>query len=138
MRITSTGATRNNDETKNDYEGYLSPLFIEAFGDYMTSHRKQADGVLRASDNWQKGMPKEWYMKSLWRHVMDVWKIHRGYKVIDKLNGNEVTLLESLCACYFNIQGYAHEHLKEQTIEPEPKGLTEMMEDIELLEETQL
>lgn len=111
MRINSTGATRDSDQNKNDYEGFLSPIVIEQFGNYMHKHRLQADGQLRDSDNWQKGMPKEWYMKSLWRHFLDVWKIHRGYVVIDPTTGEEVTMVEALMACLFNIQGYAHEEL---------------------------
>jgi len=56
MREFISGATRDDSEGKNDYEGYLSPLVLRRFGDYMTLHRKQADGKLRDSDNWQKGM----------------------------------------------------------------------------------
>jgi len=115
MRQFSTGATRNTDEGKNDYEGFFSYPVFEAFGDYMTLHRKQADGKLRASDNWQKGIPKDAYMKSMYRHFFDVWAIHRGYKRIDKLTGNEITLKEALCALLFNVMGYLHELLKEET-----------------------
>lgn len=104
MRQFSTGATRDNDDTKNDYEGFLSPLVIERFGDYMTKHRHQADGQVRDSDNWQKGIPKEAYAKSMWRHFLSFWKVHRGYKDED--------IEESLCAIIFNAQGYLHEHLK--------------------------
>ncbi len=106
MRHFETGATRDSDETKNDYEGFISPLMIERFGDYMTKHRKQADGQLRDSDNWQKGIPKQAYMKSMWRHFLDLWKAHRGYPSED--------IEDSLCALIFNVQGYMHEHLKEK------------------------
>jgi hypothetical protein len=113
MRKFPSGATRDNDEEKNDYEGFLSPIVIEAFGDYMTVHRKQADGKLRASDNWQKGMPKVSYMKSLWRHFLDVWFLHRGYKRFDRKTGKEITLKEALCALLFNAMGYLYEVLKD-------------------------
>ena len=106
MRQFDTGATRDNDENKNDYEGFLSPLVIECYGNYMTKHRKQADGNLRDSDNWQKGMPKECYMKSGWRHFMDWWKEHRGL-------GSREGLIDALCALLFNVMGYLHETLKE-------------------------
>lgn len=105
MRTFDTGATRDNDASKNDYEGFLSPLVIQAYGDYMHKNRLQADGKLRASDNWQKGIPKDAYMKSLWRHFLDVWTIHRGYE-------RNVALQEALCACLFNVMGYLHEELK--------------------------
>lgn len=105
MRQFSTGATRNSDENKYDYEGFLSPLVLERFAQYMHKHRVQADGKLRDSDNWQKGIPKEAYMKSGWRHFFSWWKSHRGLKT-------EEDIEESLCALLFNIQGYLHEHLK--------------------------
>jgi len=108
MREFETGATRDNDDTKNDYEGFLSPLVIEAYGNYMTKHRKQADGKLRDSDNWQKGMPKDCYMKSGWRHFMDWWKWHRGIPAGE-------ALIDALCALMFNVMGYLHETLKEKT-----------------------
>lgn len=109
-----TGATRDTATGKNDYEGFLSPVVIESFGNYMTSHRKQSDGSLRDSDNWQKGIPFTAYMKSMWRHFLDLWFIHRGHKRFDKCNGHEITIEEACCAILFNVQGYLHEHLKER------------------------
>ncbi len=112
MREFDTGATRDSEEGKNDYEGFYDPLVVEAFGNYMTKHRKQADGKLRDSDNWKKGIPQTAYIKSLLRHVLDVWAIHRGYKRIDKKTGEEITMVEALCAILFNVQGYLYEVLK--------------------------
>lgn len=103
MRKFESGATRDSDETKLDYEGFLSPLVLERFGQYMNKHRKQADGILRESDNWQKGIPLAAYMKSMWRHFFDVWKSHRS-------GGDNQE--EELCALMFNAQGYLHELLK--------------------------
>ena len=112
MRQFNTGATRDTDAGKNDYEGFYSPLVVEAFGDYMNKHRVQADGKLRDSDNWQKGIPKDAYMKSLWRHFLDMWFMHRGYKRYDKVTKEELTMKEVLCAIIFNVQGYLFEILK--------------------------
>jgi hypothetical protein len=42
MRQFSTGATRNLETGKHDFEGYLSPLVLKRYAEYMTSHRKQA------------------------------------------------------------------------------------------------
>ena len=111
MREFTTGATRDDDDTKNDYEGFLSPLVIEAFGNYMTKHRKQADGTLRDSDNWQKGYGEgdEHYnvcMKSMWRHFLAVWKWHRGW---DSAEGVE----ESLGGLLFNVMAYWDRLLRE-------------------------
>ena len=77
MRYFETGATRNTDATSHDFEGFISPLVISRFGEYMHSHRQQADGKLRDSDNWQKGIPQDSYMKSGWRHFLDWWMGHR-------------------------------------------------------------
>lgn len=105
MRRFKTGATRDTDLNKPDYEGFLSPIVLERFGEYMNQHRKQADGSLRNSDNWQAGIPKEAYIKSCWRHFMDWWKWHRGF------TGKE-SLEDSLCAVIFNANGYLFELLK--------------------------
>ena len=56
MRTFDSGATRDDDKEKIDPEGFLSVPALEAYFAYMHKHRKQADGSLRASDNWQKGM----------------------------------------------------------------------------------
>lgn len=114
MRHFNSGATRDTDEGKNDYEGFYNPMVIEAFGDYMSKHRIQADGKLRDSDNWQKGIPKNAYIKSLWRHFLDMLFLHRGYKRIDKQTGEKLTMKEVLCAILFNVQGYLYEILKEE------------------------
>lgn len=105
MRTFDTGATRDDDKDKLDYEGFLSPLVLIRFAEYMHKHRTQTDGGLRASDNWQRGIPMEQYMKSMWRHFMDLWFSHR-------FDASIVDEEESLCALMFNIMGYLHETLK--------------------------
>lgn len=107
MRKFETGATRNVDDDNHDYEGFLSPLVIKRFGEYMHGHRKQADGTIRASDNWQKGIPFDSYMKSGWRHFVDWWCGHRKVESRDDLE-------TALCALLFNVQGYLHELLKKE------------------------
>ncbi len=131
VRIFESGATRDDDATKLDYEGFFSPLTLKRFGEYMNTHRVQSDGTVRASDNWQKGMPEDAFMKSLWRHMMDAWTIHRGYLVYHEVttqgevthyvlnNGidsnpgwKRVTLEDALCGVMFNSMGYLHEYMK--------------------------
>lgn len=112
MRNFLTGATRDSDENKNDYEGFLHPLVIEAYGDYMRLHCKQADGTIRNGDNWQKGIPKSAYMKSAWRHFLDWWYLHRGIKRFDTTDHHAITKQEVLCALLFNVMGYLYEELK--------------------------
>jgi hypothetical protein len=103
----STGAYRDTEEGKFDYEGFLSPIVLEEFAKYMDKHRKQSDGRIRASDNWQLGQPKDTYMKSGFRHFMDWWLEHRGYESRDGMK-------EALSALMFNVMGYLHELLKEE------------------------
>jgi hypothetical protein len=101
----STGATRDTDEGKLDYEGFLSPIVLVEFAKYMNKNRVQSDGKTRDSDNWQKGIPKDAYMKSMYRHFMDLWLEHRGYP-------SRSNKIEALCAIIFNAQGYLLEELK--------------------------
>lgn len=108
MREFSTGATRDTDDGKPEYAKFLSPTALRAFASYMHKHRVQSDGGLRAGDNWKKGMPKDVYMESMFRHFMDVWSIHATG---DAPSG--VTLEEALCAMMFNVQGMLHEVLKD-------------------------
>lgn len=107
MREFDTGATRNTDDNKLDFEGFISPLALEEFAKYMHEHRMQADGKLRDSDNWQKGIPQDQYMKSMWRHFFDTWKNHRGHETPEDQ-------IKNLCGLMFNVQGYLHELLKQK------------------------
>ncbi len=121
IRTFETGATRNLDHNKIDYEGFLSPTALHAFGEYMHGKRVQADGTLRASDNWQKGISIESYMQSMWRHMMDVWLLHRGHSPKQPETGKPVDKVEALCALMFNVQGLLHETLKASEIPKEEK-----------------
>lgn len=112
MRSFETGATRDDDTYKADYEGFLSPLVIERYGVYMSKNRLQKDGTTRDSDNWQKGIPLAVYMKSAFRHFMEVWTLHRTNRAVDSAPAEE-----ALCALLFNIMGMLHEILKSR----EPK-----------------
>lgn len=124
MRRFESGATRDTDEGKLDFEGFLSPLVLERFAQYMHRHRTQRDGELRDSDNWQRGMGLRVYMKSLWRHFFATWKLHRRMirealrerdnplddDLLVSIGTEELDELEDdLCAVLFNVQGYLHE-----------------------------
>ena len=109
MREFENGATRDSDDGKFDYDGFFSPLAIRRYGEYMHAHRIQADGRLRASDNWQQGMTFSVYMKSLWRHFIDSWSLHRGCVVVDPKDGHQISKEEALCGTIFNAFGYLHE-----------------------------
>ncbi len=124
MREFNTGATRDTDQGKLDFEGFLSPLVLERYAQFMNKNRKQADGKLRDSDNWQKGIPLVVYMKSMWRHFMDVWKYHRGNgkDLYTVSTDDEINLAEeALCAVIFNASGYLYELLKQpESYDPSP------------------
>lgn len=111
IRTFTTGATRDADHNKYDYEGFLCPLVMREFAAYMHKNRVQSNGQVRDSDNWQKGIPRPQYMKSMFRHFIQAWLIHRGHAVRDE-KGHSVTMQEALCAVLFNAMGYLHEFLK--------------------------
>lgn len=110
VREFSTGANRDVDTGKLDFEGFLSPLVMEEFARYMHKNRHLRDGTIRDSDNWQKGIPLDVYMKSAWRHFFTWWAQHRA--------GADVPVtVEHLCALLFNVQGYLHELLKANPVQ---------------------
>lgn len=111
-RVFETGASRDSDDMKLDYEGFLSPLVLERFAQYMHEARTRnvpPGQTLRSSDNWQKGMPKDVYMKSLLRHTLEVWKGHRGS--LPEPGSKEFR--DHLCAILFNAMGYLYEELRD-------------------------
>jgi len=107
MRYFATGATRDTSQDKLDFDGFLSIEVLTEFAKYMHKHRKQSDGSLRASDNWRKGIPRECYRKSAWRHFLDWASLHRSGK----------DTIEAACALLFNIFGDTFEALKAQRSE---------------------
>ena len=107
IRIFKSGATRDIEDGKIDFEGFLSPIVLKCFGEYMHKHRLQKDGKVRESDNWQKLFGENHYdvcAKSMMRHVMDFWLFHRGFK------GRE-TLIDALCGIIFNAMAYLYKLL---------------------------
>lgn len=109
-----SGATRSDSSVRIDPEGYLSPIVLSRFCEYMNKHRLQADGTSRNSDNWQKGLPLETYIKSAARHFLHLWIRHRGFPVTDPFAAMDIE--EDLCALMFNVQGYLFELLRIKSI----------------------
>ena len=107
IRQFKTGATRDTDDDKLDYEGFLSPIVLQRYAEYMHRNRIQSNGELRDSDNWQKGIPQEELIKSAFRHFMDWWLEHRGEK---SREGTE----DALCGIMFNTMGYLYGILKKK------------------------
>jgi hypothetical protein len=105
VRKFDTGATRDTDKDKLDYEAFFSPVVLERRAQFMHKHRIQPDGSLRDGDNWKKGIPIRQYMKSCFRHQMDIWKELHGHKTAEGLE-------EAICAAMFNLEGMLYEVLK--------------------------
>lgn len=99
MREFESGATRNSDSNKLDYEGFLNPLVLQRYAQYMHKHTILEDGTRRESDNWQKGIPSEQCLKSLYRHLIELHLAHRGYEAKESIE-------DSLCAIIFNAMAY--------------------------------
>ncbi len=112
MRIFNTGATRSNDEGKIDPEAALSPLVLTAYCEYVRSHRLQGSQDARSDDNWQLGISPTSYMKSLLRHVLEAWRVHRyGHR--------GASMNDILFAVMFNTMGLLHERLKKELTSPQ-------------------
>lgn len=103
MRQFGTGATRNV-ESDPDIHGFTSPLAIAMFARYMHENRTQADGTIRDSDNWKRGIPIDSYIRSMRRHLQDLTLHHDGYADCSRED-----LYAALGGLFFNVQGYMHE-----------------------------
>ena len=108
MRVFKTGAIRDTEEGKLDYEGFLSPLVLQEFAKYMNENRTLPDGSIRDSDNWQKGFGDKHFeicMKSMFRHFHDVWMEHRGFESREGMS-------KALMGLLFNVMAYADQYFK--------------------------
>lgn len=109
FRKFDTGATRDIDTTKPEYDGFNSPLVEKRFGEFMHLNRVQKDGSIRSSSNWKKGIPNDVYMHSLHRHFVDLWLHLDGFP--EESTDPDITSV--LCAIRFNTNGLLHEILKD-------------------------
>jgi len=111
QRNFETGATRDTGSNKLDYSGFLCPSVLRQFAKYMNMNRLQSDGTLRASDNWQKGIPMDVYVESGWRHFWEWWYCHRLPE--EEVGRTEdIEIVAGICGLMFNCMGYLHEWLK--------------------------
>lgn len=111
VRVFDTGASRDSDAGKLDYEAFLSPRVLKRFAEYMHRNRRLADGSLRPGDNWQLGMGQDVYMKSLTRHQMELWLAMRG-------EPHDESIEDSLCAILFNAMGLLYERTRHEQAPP--------------------
>lgn len=116
IRKFDSGATRDTNKNKLDFEGFFSPEVLERRAQYMNKHRVQSDGNLRDSDNWQNLFGPDHFkvcIKSSSRHYQDMWKLHRGIPAFDE-KGNVVNLEDAICALMFNCEAYLLKILKDK------------------------
>lgn len=112
IRTFPSGATRDSNQFKLEFARFLSPEVLNEFALYMHKHRVQSDGSLRAPDNWKRGLPRQAYMDSLMRHLMDLWALHEGISVTRPEDSSMPDLKETLCSIMFNSMGYLYEVLR--------------------------
>lgn len=121
VREFATGANRDRVDGKLDFRGFVSPKALRRFGAFMNKNRRLADGSLRDSDNWKKGIPISVYIESLIRHGNEFHESIEeaidgaGIEKIASMAANDARLLAAddiACALLFNIQGYLHERIK--------------------------
>ena len=111
IRTFKTGATRNTEEGKLDFEAYFSPAVLERRAQYMKKHTIQSDGKSRSGDNWQHLFGDEHYnvcMKSALRHLHHWWTAHRT----NPKPGEDIE--EAICALMFNAEAYLFKLLQEK------------------------
>lgn len=121
IRTFDTGATRSALGNKLEYDGYLNPLVLKRFAEYMKKHQTQENGEQRAADNWQRNIPMKDLHDSKKRHDMDVWLYVKGYP-----EEATETLEESLCAAIFGNMA-----MLKQVMEQSGRGLGGMCQVLE-------
>lgn len=114
MRKFDSGATRDDNSGKLNFEGCLNPRVLWAFAEYMQQHSVQADGTWRPADNWQHGWSRDVSIESLMRHVFDLWLLHRGYQMARPEDGHVPTMDSALGGILFGVQAYWLQWLREQ------------------------
>jgi len=112
VRTAFTGANRNSAIGKVDYEGAISPIVTQAYGEFIERHAILPDGTKRSNDNWQNlfgtyDEHKEICIKSAYRHFLDLLLEHDGFKSREGID-------EALGGLMFNIQAYWFAILKEK------------------------
>lgn len=110
-QVFETGAMRDLSEDKLDFEGCLTPELLTAYAEYMRTTGRMANGTLRNTNNWKKGMPIGGYMKSLWRHMVALHAAYLSDATQDEYGGEGE--FEAAMAMMFNIQGFVFERIRE-------------------------
>jgi hypothetical protein len=100
MRKFTTGAVRDNDETKEDYVETISWRAMKRYAQYMTGKKSRY-----GAGNFKKGIPIESYEQSLLRHIQKYLE--------NKYEGGTIEVDEDhLSAIVFNTFGIMYEQNK--------------------------
>lgn len=118
VRHFESGANRDTEAGKIDFAGALAPEVLAAFGRYMHSHRELPDGTVRSAGNWKHGFPRDVILRSLLRHVMDLWLIEETGKSVRPETGEPVDIDDALGGVLFNVQALWLETLRSRQLEP--------------------
>ncbi len=111
VRTFKTGATRDTEEGKLKYTGFLDPVVLRRYAEYMHEHRTQKDGTVRDADNWKLGMPLDSYIDSGVRHLFDLWGLFEVQRLTLGLGQPTKEELDLCSAVMFNIMGYMYQRL---------------------------
>lgn len=103
VRTFDTGATRDSDQGKFDYAGFLAPEVLYEFAAFMHKNRLLPDGTWRDGANWKLGMPRKQLLKSFLRHVFDLWFIEEGLSIPRPETGKIIPIEDALGGCLFNL-----------------------------------
>lgn len=107
VRTFTTGAIRDNDDSKEDYIETFSWCAQKRYAQYMTRQKAKY-----GAGNFKKGIPIESYEQSLLRHVQKYLE--------NKYEGGQVELdMDHLAAMRFNIDGIMHEEEQAKKITKE-------------------
>jgi hypothetical protein len=97
IRKFTSGAIRDNDDTKEDYIETISWKAMKRYAQYMTGKKKKY-----GAGNFKKGIPQESYEQSLVRHLQKY--------LANKYEGGDVEKEEDhLSAMLFNVFGIINE-----------------------------
>jgi len=116
IRTFATGATRTAADNKLRFDGFLSPLSLVRYAEYMHEKREMPDGSRRDPDNWKKGITEQSYYESLLRHAVDLMLHNDGYPEL----AEEPDIESVVCAIMFNAHGLLHEKVKARLAKAKP------------------
>ena len=81
-RTFETGATRNGNKGKYEFDKYVNPINELSYAQYMKSHQV-INWEYRPWDNRQKGIPFDSLFESAYRHMQTLCLLYQWYDVYE-------------------------------------------------------